>query len=54
MFERVDLIAVDMVESVKALSAEFRKRFGDGDWSSVRPLSDLVAAKAEAGRTAPT
>jgi ornithine cyclodeaminase len=46
VFSRVDLIAVDMVESVKALSAEFRKRFGDGDWSSVMPLSDLVAAKS--------
>ena len=46
VFSRVDLIAVDMVESVKALSAEFRKRFGDGDWSSVMPLSGLVAAKS--------
>lgn len=46
VFARVDLIAVDMVDSVKALSAEFRKRFGDGDWPSVRPLSDLVAAKS--------
>jgi ornithine cyclodeaminase/alanine dehydrogenase-like protein (mu-crystallin family) len=45
VFERADLIAVDMVESVKSLSAEFRKRFGSGDWSSVRPLSDLVAGK---------
>jgi ornithine cyclodeaminase len=47
VFERVSAIAVDMVESVKSLSAEFRKRFGDGDWSRVRPLSELVAAKAE-------
>lgn len=47
VFARVDAIAVDMVESVKGLSAEFRKRFGDGDWSSVRPLSELVAAKAK-------
>ena len=54
VFARVDLIAVDMVESVKALSAEFRKRFGDGDWSSVRPLSELVAAKVEAAAKAPT
>jgi ornithine cyclodeaminase len=46
VFDRVDLIAVDMVDSVKALSAEFRKRFDDGDWSNVRPLSELVAAKA--------
>ena len=47
VFGRVDLIAVDMIESVKALSAEFRKRFGDGDWSSVHLLSDLVAGKVK-------
>jgi ornithine cyclodeaminase len=47
VFVRVDAIAVDTVESVKSLSAEFRKRFGDGDWSSVKPLSELVAAKAK-------
>jgi len=52
VFSRVDLIAVDMVESVKALSAEFRKRFGDGDWSSVMPLSGLVAAKSTRPRGA--
>jgi ornithine cyclodeaminase len=46
VFDRVDQIAVDMVESVKSLSAEFRKRFVDGDWSKVRPLSELVAAKS--------
>ena len=45
VFTRVSAIAVDMVESVKALSAEFQKRFGAGDWSTVRPLSELVAAK---------
>ncbi len=45
VFARCDAIAVDMVESVKSLSAEFRKAFGEGDWSRVRPLSDLVAAK---------
>jgi alanine dehydrogenase len=47
VFDRVDLIAVDMIDSVKALSAEFRKRFGDGDWSNVLPLSDLVAANSK-------
>jgi len=47
VFERTSLIAVDAVDSVKSLSAEFRKRFGAGDWSSVRPLSQLVAAKSE-------
>jgi ornithine cyclodeaminase len=46
VFDRVSAIAVDMVDSVKSLSAEFQKRFGSGDWSSVRPLSELVAAKA--------
>jgi ornithine cyclodeaminase len=47
VFERVSAIAVDMVDSVRSLSAEFRKRFGEGDWSSVRPLSELAAAKSE-------
>jgi alanine dehydrogenase len=47
VFQRVSAIAVDMVDSVRSLSAEFRKRFGEGDWSSVRPLSELVAAKSE-------
>ena len=47
VFDRVDLIAVDMVDSVKALSAEFRKRFGEGDWSRVHLLSDLVAGKVK-------
>ena len=46
VFDRVDAIAVDMVESVKSLSAEFKRRFEGGDWSSVRPLSDLVARHA--------
>jgi len=47
VFERVDLIAVDMVESVKGLSTEFRKRFGEGDWSRVHLLSELVAGKVK-------
>jgi alanine dehydrogenase len=46
VFERVDAIAVDTVESVKSLSAEFKKRFAGGDWSRVRPLSGLVAQHA--------
>jgi ornithine cyclodeaminase len=49
LFERTSTIAVDSVDSVKALSAEFQKRFGAGDWSAVRPLSELVAAKAVRG-----
>jgi ornithine cyclodeaminase len=52
VFDRVDLIAVDMLESVKSLSAEFRKRFSDGDWDKVRPLSELVAAHAERPKAA--
>ena len=44
VFDRASLIAVDMVETVQSLSAEFRKRFADGDWSRVTLLSDLVAA----------
>ena len=52
VFDRVSAIAVDMVESVKSLSAEFQKRFGDGDWSRVRPLSELVASKAERAKDA--
>jgi ornithine cyclodeaminase len=47
VFDRASAIAVDMVDSVKSLSAEFQKRFGSGDWSKVRPLSELVAAKTE-------
>jgi ornithine cyclodeaminase len=43
VFERVGSIAVDDVASVKSLSAEFRQRFGN-DWSSVQPLSALIAA----------
>ena len=44
VFDRASAIGVDMIDSVKSLSAEFRKRFGDGDWSKVQPLSQLVAA----------
>jgi alanine dehydrogenase len=47
IFGRADEIAVDMLESVKSLSAEFRKHFGEGDWSAVHPLSELVAADAK-------
>ena len=47
VFERVDLIAVDMIESVQGLSAEFGKRFGVGDWSTVHPLSELVAGRVK-------
>ena len=43
IFDRSSAIAVDMIESVKSLSAEFRKRFAAGDWSKVRLLSDMLA-----------
>jgi alanine dehydrogenase len=46
VFDRVDQIAVDMVESVKSLSAEFKEQFANSGWSKVRPLSELVAAKS--------
>lgn len=41
VFDRVDAIAVDTLDSVRHLSAEFRKRFSS-DWSKVQPLSALV------------
>ena len=52
VFARASVIAVDMLDSVKSLSAEFRKRFADGDWSHVRLLSELVASKWERPETA--
>lgn len=52
VFDRASAIAVDMIESVKALSAEFRKRFGNGDWSKVRLLSDLLADTPKRAETA--
>jgi alanine dehydrogenase len=44
VFGRACVVAVDMIETVKSLSAEFRKRFADGDWSPVKLLSELTAA----------
>ena len=45
VFERCDVIAVDTVDGVRALSAEFRERFGENDsgWEIVRPISRLIA-----------
>ncbi len=45
VFERCGVIAVDTMEGVRALSAEFRERFGDDDaaWETVRPISRLIA-----------
>jgi ornithine cyclodeaminase len=51
VFDRVDAIAVDNIASVQALSAEFRRRFAE-DWSSVRPLSAVVASKTSRPATA--
>lgn len=49
IFDRASDIAVDMLESVQSLSAEFGKRFGTGDWSKVRLLSELVSSSAPRG-----
>ena len=45
VFERCGVIAVDTMAGVRALSAEFRERFGDDDaaWEAVRPISRLIA-----------
>jgi alanine dehydrogenase len=52
IFARCDGIAADSVAAVRSLSAEFRKAFGDEDWSRVRPLSHLVATKWQRPRDA--
>ncbi len=54
VFGRVSAIAVDMVDSVKALSTEFQKRFGAGDWSTVRPLSESGGGTRPRAPKAPT
>lgn len=48
VFARVGLIAVDDVPNVKRASREFIERFGgeSGDWSLVRPISDVIAQGA--------
>ena len=45
VFARCGVIAVDTVDGVRALSAEFRERFGDDDagWDTVHPISRLIA-----------
>ncbi len=45
VFERCGIVAVDTVDGVRALSAEFRERFGEDDagWETVRPISRLIA-----------
>ena len=48
VFERCGVVAVDTMEGVRALSAEFRARYGDDDaaWEEVRPISRLIAENA--------
>lgn len=48
VFERCGVIAVDTLDGVRALSAEFRERFGgdDAGWDAVRPISRLIAEDA--------
>lgn len=46
VFDRADMLVVDSVEAVRALSSEFRGRFGGdgGGWGGVQPVSSLVSA----------
>jgi ornithine cyclodeaminase len=43
VFERATLVAVDNVPSVRQLSREFRTRFDERGWDTVKPLSGLIA-----------
>ncbi|MBO9353988.1 ornithine cyclodeaminase family protein [Bordetella petrii] len=43
VFERAGMIAVDDVANTRKASREFIDQFGDGDWSRVRPLGELIA-----------
>jgi ornithine cyclodeaminase/alanine dehydrogenase-like protein (mu-crystallin family) len=49
VFERVDLIAVDDVTSVRRASRELMERFGSDDagWSKVRPIGEIIAENAQ-------
>ncbi len=44
VFSRTARVAVDNVAGVQKLSREFITRYGSGDWSQVKPLSQLIAA----------
>jgi ornithine cyclodeaminase len=44
VFGRATLVAVDDVAGVQKLSREFIARYGSGDWSQVKPLSQLVGS----------
>lgn len=45
VFDRCGLIAVDNVQNIRNLSAEFKSRFGDDDkaWGAVTPMSRIIA-----------
>jgi ornithine cyclodeaminase len=44
VFARATLVAVDNLPAVQNLSREFIARYGSGNWSEVKPLSQLIAA----------
>jgi alanine dehydrogenase len=44
VFERATTIAVDDVDSARSFSRELRDHAGDGDWSGVVSLAEIVAA----------
>jgi ornithine cyclodeaminase len=44
LFGRATLVAVDDVPGVQKLSREFITRYGSGDWSQVKPLSQLIGS----------
>jgi ornithine cyclodeaminase len=48
IFSRCEIIAVDSMPGVRALSNEFRSHFGDDDgaWQQVRTISSLIADDA--------
>ncbi len=48
VFARCDMIVVDAISSVRALSSEFREHFGDDHnaWNSVRPIADVIARES--------
>jgi alanine dehydrogenase len=45
IFPRCAVVAVDSVDGVRELSAEFRQQYGDDDgkWRAVKPISEIVA-----------
>lgn len=44
VFDRCSVLAVDDLSGVQKNSREFIERFAGRDWSSVRPLAELIAA----------